>query len=147
MLTNGCKCLILSNHTLCMLSYNKKEPPVHRKALPLLCIILRLYVYDFPFIVRTAALAYSVGYHQCAAFAAFYQSRSRHFPVCSSLISPCTGRFILGTNRHTLHLLIRVKDILYRRHPGVRNEGIASTFSQVQILSAYPANSFAVRSA
>lgn len=110
-------------------------------------ILLCFYINDFPFVIRTAALAYSVGHHQRAALAAFHQRRSRHFPVCSSLVSSRTGRFILGTNRHTLHLLIRVKDILYRRHPRVRNEGIASTFSQVQILSAHPANSFAVRSA
>ena len=54
--------------------------------------------YDLLLIVRTASLANSVRHHQCTTFAALYQCRSAHFPVCSSLISSTFGRFILRTN-------------------------------------------------
>ncbi len=60
---------------------------------------------DLFFVIRTAGLAYSMRHHKSTAFAAFYQVRSTHLPVCSSLISSSFGRFILWTNRHRSHLL------------------------------------------
>lgn len=56
--------------------------------------------YDLLLIVRTASLANSVRHHQCTTFAALYQCRSAHFPVCSSLIASCFGRFILWADGH-----------------------------------------------
>ena len=56
---------------------------------------------DFFFIVRSACFTYSVRHHKSTTFAAFYKVRSRHFPVCSSLIASCFGRFILRTNGHS----------------------------------------------
>ena len=50
---------------------------------------------DLFLIVSTAVFAYTVRHHQLAAFAAFYEIRSSHFPVCSSFISSSFGRFIL----------------------------------------------------
>ena len=50
--------------------------------------------YDLLLIVRTASLANSVRHHQCTTFAALYQCRSAHFPVCSSLIASCFGRLL-----------------------------------------------------
>ena len=64
---------------------------------------------DFFLIIRAACLAYSVRHHQGAAFAALNQCRSTHFPVCSSLISSCFGRFILRTNRHRYTSLFALK--------------------------------------
>ena len=55
---------------------------------------------DLFFVVAAAVLAHSVRNHQLAAFAAFYQSRSSHFPVCSSSVTSSLGRFIFRTNRH-----------------------------------------------
>ncbi len=55
---------------------------------------------DFFFVIASASLANSVWHHKCAAFAAFYKVWSAHFPVCSSLIASCFGRFILRTDRH-----------------------------------------------
>ena len=51
-------------------------------------------------VIASAVLADSMGHHQLSTFAAFYQSRSSHFPVCPSLISSPFGRFILWTYRH-----------------------------------------------
>ena len=51
-------------------------------------------------VVASAIHADSVRSHQLTAFAALYQSGSRHFPVCSSFISSCLGRFIFWTDRH-----------------------------------------------
>ena len=65
--------------------------------------------YDLLLIVRTASLANSVRHHQCTTFAALYQCRSAHFPVCSSLISSTFGRFILRTNRHRYTSLFALK--------------------------------------
>ena len=56
---------------------------------------------DFFFVVRTTSFANSVRHHKSTTFAAFYKVRSRHFPVCSSLIASCFGRFILRTNGHS----------------------------------------------
>ncbi len=53
---------------------------------------------DLFLVIRAACLAYSVRNHQRAAFAAFYQCRSAHFPVRSSSVSSSLGRFILRTN-------------------------------------------------
>ena len=50
---------------------------------------------DLFLIVSTAVFAYTVRHHKLAAFAAFYEIRSSHFPVCSSFISSSFGRFIL----------------------------------------------------
>ena len=55
---------------------------------------------DFFFVVRTTSFANSVRHHKSTTFAAFYKVRSRHFPVCSSLIASCFGRFILRTDGH-----------------------------------------------
>lgn len=55
---------------------------------------------DLFFVVCSAGLADSVRKHQLAAFAALNESRSRHFPVCSSLISSRLGAFIFWTDRH-----------------------------------------------
>ena len=60
---------------------------------------------DLFLVVRSTSLAHSMRHHKSTTFAAFYQVRSAHFPVCSSLISSSFGRFILRTNRHRLHLL------------------------------------------
>ena len=86
-------------------------------------------------------------HHQRAAFAALYQSRSAHFPVCSSLISSGLRRFILRADRHFSHLLILTKDIHNRGHPGIGNKGIAVTTALVQILSTDLAKALAVLSA
>ena len=64
-----------------------------------------IYRNDLFFVIRSTSFAYSVRHHKSTTFAAFYQVRSTHFPVCSSLISSSFGRFILRTNRHRLHLL------------------------------------------
>ena len=55
---------------------------------------------DLFFVIASASLANSVWHHKCAAFAAFYKVRSAHFPVCSSLIASCFGRFILWADGH-----------------------------------------------
>ena len=60
---------------------------------------------DLFLVVASTSLANSMRHHKRTTFAAFYQVRSTHFPVCSSLISSSFGRFILRTNRHRLHLL------------------------------------------
>ena len=62
---------------------------------------------DLLLVVASAALAYSVRHHQRAALRALYQSGSTHFPVCSSLISSSLGRFVLRTDGHILHLLVK----------------------------------------
>lgn len=74
---------------------------------------------DLFLIIRSAALADSVRHHQCAALAALNKSRSRHFPVRSSLISVASGRFVLRANRHQYHLLLFIvpetRTLDYRR--------------------------------
>ena len=65
--------------------------------------------YNLLLVIRTASLTNSVRHHKCAAFAALYQCRSTHFPVCSSLISSTFGRFILRTNRHRYTSLFALK--------------------------------------
>ena len=62
------------------------------------------------------SFAYTVRHHKLAAFAAFYEIRSSHFPVCSSFISSSFGRFILRADWHVLHLLKFAKDITDFRH-------------------------------
>ena len=62
-----------------------------------LTLILRNNLF---FVITSTVLAYSMGHHQLPAFAAFYQSWSSHFPVCSSFISSALGRFIFWTYRH-----------------------------------------------
>ncbi len=81
--------------------YKPCREPSMRYTLTLCCDDLFL-------IVRTAALANSVRHHQRAALAALNKSRSRHFPVRSSLISVASGRFVLRANRHQYHLLLFV---------------------------------------
>ena len=76
----------------------KKAFPIREK--PYFHVEVLVGLYNLLFVVRTASLTNSVRHHQCAAFAALYQCRSAHFPVCSSLISSTFGRFILRTNRH-----------------------------------------------
>ena len=71
---------------------------------------------DFSLVVGTTSFAYSVRHHQRTTFAAFYQVRSSHFPVCSSFISSSFGRFILRADWHVLHLLKFAKDITDFRH-------------------------------
>lgn len=73
---------------------------------------LVFYVYDFSLIVASASLAYSMRHHQGSALAALYQIWCAHLPVCSTAISSCFRRFILWTNRHGLHLLQLLKNIL-----------------------------------
>lgn len=48
--------------------------------------ILLIHLNDFSFIIGPAVLTYTVRYHKLSAFAAFYQCRSFHFPVCSPFI-------------------------------------------------------------
>ena len=77
---------------------------------PLVLLIIKLVnTNNLLLVVRTASLTNSVRHHQCAAFAALYQCRSAHFPVCSSLISSTFGRFILRTNRHRYTSLFALK--------------------------------------
>ena len=59
-------------------------------------------------VIGTAFLTDSVGHHKRAAFAAFHKSRSRHFPICSSLIPVTSGRSILRADRHLYHLLLSI---------------------------------------
>lgn len=60
---------------------------------------------DLLFVVGTAGFAHSVRHHKSSAFAAAYESRRRHFPVCMSLISPGLGSFIFWADGHCSHLL------------------------------------------
>lgn len=83
----------------------KKQGSDLCRTLVLISCFTLVYCNDLFLIIRTAGLAYSVGHHKSTAFAAFYQIRSTHLPVCSSLIASSFGRFILWTNRHRLHLL------------------------------------------
>ena len=66
---------------------------------------LFLYLYDLPLIIGSASAANPMGHHQSAAFAALYQVRSAHFPICSPAVSSRFGRFIFRADRHSLHLL------------------------------------------
>jgi hypothetical protein len=49
-------------------------------------------------VIRAALLANSVRLHKSSTLAALYESRSRHLPVSSSLISSSLGRFVLGAD-------------------------------------------------
>ena len=81
---------------------------IHKKGIPQNTLTCRakyrkdfsVHIDDLLLVIRTASLANPVGHHKRAASAALYQSRSFHFPVCSSLIPSALGRFILRTNRH-----------------------------------------------
>ena len=74
---------------------------------------------DFSLVVGTTSFAYSVRHHQRTTFAAFYQVRSSHFPVCSSFISSGFRWFILWTDGHQLHLLKILKYITDNSHSGI----------------------------
>jgi len=85
----------------------KKAFPIREK--PYFHVEVLVGLYNLLFVVRTASLTNSVRHHQCATFAALYQSRSAHLPVCSSLISSALRRFILRTNRHRYTSLFALK--------------------------------------
>jgi hypothetical protein len=73
---------------------------------------------DFLLIVCTAILADSVRHHKGTALAALNESRSSHFPVCSSSVSVASRRFILRADRHLLHLLSSLEYVLTQKEHG-----------------------------
>ena len=82
---------------------------------------------DFFLVVAAASLAYPMGHHQSPALAALYQIHSAHFPVSPAFISSGFGRPVLWTDRHGLHLLKLLKQILDYRHSRVRQTSFAGT--------------------
>ena len=84
---------------------NKKNQELHSETLDFSMFFGLVNRHDLFLVVASTSLANSMRHHKRTTFAAFYQVRSTHFPVCSSLISSSFGRFILRTNRHRLHLL------------------------------------------
>ena len=84
---------------------NKKNQELHSETLDFSMFFGLVNRNDLFLVVASTSLANSMRHHKRTTFAAFYQVRSTHFPVCSSLISSSFGRFILRTNRHRLHLL------------------------------------------
>ena len=93
----------LMMHPFSMSEYKKSQKHYTSDSLKLIFQLINRN--DLFLVVRSTSLAYSMRHHKSTTFAAFYQVRSAHFPVCSSLISSSFGRFILRTNRHRLHLL------------------------------------------
>lgn len=59
-------------------------------------------------IVSAAILADSVRHRQLAALAALHKSRSSHFPICSSLVSVASGRFILRADGHLVYTSLAI---------------------------------------
>ena len=85
------------------LFFNKKTEPFSGFCLFTFSLVFNFN--DFFLIVASACFTNSVRHHQGAAFAAFYQVRSTHLPVCTSFIASCFRCFVLWTYGHRLHLL------------------------------------------
>lgn len=102
---------------------------------------------DFFLIVASASLANSVRHHQGAAFAAFYQIRSAHLPVCTSFITSCFRCFVLWTYGHRLHLLKFTKYITDSCHAGILRLLCASAGTFIEVFPTLAADTFTVFSA
>ena len=105
-----------------------KDPSVIRRVPSHFAVFLSLFLSnDLTLIVSATSLTYTVRHHQSAALAALYQIGSRHFPVCSSLISSRFRCFILRADGHRLHLLKLTEYITNNSHSRVCLCGVAIT--------------------
>ena len=124
------------------LFFNKKTEPFSGFCLFTFSLVFNFN--DFFLIVASACFTNSVRHHQGAAFAAFYQVRSTHLPVCTSFIASCFRCFVLWTYGHRLHLLKFAKYITDYRHSGVRAGLVTVTRAFVPIFPAFGTDSPAV---
>ena len=127
------------------LFFNKKTEPFSGFCLFTFSLVFNFN--DFFLIVASACFTNSVRHHQGAAFAAFYQVRSTHLPVCTSFIASCFRCFVLWTYGHRLHLLKFTKYITDSCHAGILRLLCTSAGTVVEVFPTLAADAFAVISA